>query len=806
MTPADVQLLQESDLFDSDWYTTAHPEVRDLAITPHEHYLRIGAMLGYDPGPAFSTTGYLLDAPDVDAAGVNPLAHYLRLGRSEGRSVRRAGEELASAPPPADTGAVPGRHDPVTHPGRRNRQHDRRLVLVVGHLAGAELFGAERSLLDLLDAFAINDVDTVVAVPSDQNRDYLDALTDRSTAVHVMPVPARRPRQPADTDLIEAYVDLISRTGVDAVHVNTILPREPLLAARRSGVPAVVHARERPVGDPDLERWFDAPAEEIVASVLEEAEYVIATSRAVADTFALAGRTAVVPNVVDEALFDLPNEDHDVVRVALVGSVQPKKGIAEFVEVARLLQPHTTARFEVVGPISPFVYQIADIGLPPNVEFAGPAADPIAAMGDADIVVNMSTVAEGFGRTALEAMAAGRPVVVNDLGALPEVVQDGVCGFVVPNDDVTLFAHRVHQLIDDPDLRRTMGAAGRVLARAEYTRDRAAAKLATAYRAILPGAAVLRQQATDVRIPIPRNNRSQFPDQFFIANRARFATATSVAFLDRHRLVVASLIGKRMHVIRFDPEAGAGEVVGSAPTTDGVEEITVDLMAHDGEGRLIAANCEHASITRYSVSDGAIEFIDTTALDAATSGYCHGVSFLPGRPALAAVATITGPCQLALVALGDGRRIATFSDDGWVTKSVDVDDRGRAIVCLMNEPVGRGTRARHDAKLVLLQFDEDFVGVSVLDEAVLLGETLDGCCLCGDLVLGACQSQDALVAFAVSGDRLSRLPDLLGFSFPHDVDVSPDREWIAVANYGTSDVQLRPMPPELSALASARTA
>ncbi len=73
MTPEDVELLQRSELFDSDWYRRRHREVARLDLSPAAHYLRIGALLNNDPGPEFNTSGYLHDAPDVAAAGVNPL-------------------------------------------------------------------------------------------------------------------------------------------------------------------------------------------------------------------------------------------------------------------------------------------------------------------------------------------------------------------------------------------------------------------------------------------------------------------------------------------------------------------------------------------------------------------------------------------------------------------------------------------------------------------------------------------------------------------------------------------------------------
>jgi hypothetical protein len=62
-----------------------YPDVAEVGIDPVEHYLFHGARELRDPGPSFSTAGYLALYPDVGEAGQNPLVHYLAFGRAEGR-------------------------------------------------------------------------------------------------------------------------------------------------------------------------------------------------------------------------------------------------------------------------------------------------------------------------------------------------------------------------------------------------------------------------------------------------------------------------------------------------------------------------------------------------------------------------------------------------------------------------------------------------------------------------------------------------------------------------------------------------
>jgi hypothetical protein len=85
-------------LFDTKWYIGRNPEA---AEDPLEHYLTIGAPAGVDPSPRFSTTWYLRQYGDVAAAGMNPLVHYLRFGTLERR---RPVPPISSRPGSADRG------------------------------------------------------------------------------------------------------------------------------------------------------------------------------------------------------------------------------------------------------------------------------------------------------------------------------------------------------------------------------------------------------------------------------------------------------------------------------------------------------------------------------------------------------------------------------------------------------------------------------------------------------------------------------------------------------------------------------
>lgn len=108
--------------------------------------------------------------------------------------------------------------------------------------------------------------------------------------------------------------------------------------------------------------------------------------------------------------------------------------------------------------------------------------DDLRALYAAASVVAVPSRFEGFGAPALEAMAAGVPVVVSDATALPWVVGDA--GLKVAPGDVARWCTALARILDEPSVAQTLAAAGRVRARS-FGWDRAARSLAAGYRAAL---------------------------------------------------------------------------------------------------------------------------------------------------------------------------------------------------------------------------------------------------------------------------------------------------------------------------------
>lgn len=105
-----------------------------------------------------------------------------------------------------------------------------------------------------------------------------------------------------------------------------------------------------------------------------------------------------------------------------------------------------------------------------NVRVTGfiPEKDKPGLYHRADVVV-LPSIKEGFGMTLIEAGASGLPVVGNNSWSIPEIIQDGVTGFLANPGDVDDWAKKLIQLIKSPGLCRKMGAAGRQQAITKFT-------------------------------------------------------------------------------------------------------------------------------------------------------------------------------------------------------------------------------------------------------------------------------------------------------------------------------------------------
>lgn len=292
----------------------------------------------------------------------------------------------------------------------------------------------------------------------------------------------------------EARIDLLHANGYPRL-------KRAALLAYATGLPAVCHARNMSA---DATRDYLWPRS---WPYVRRVDRFIAISGAVREDLSAAlrvrpGRIRVVHNPVEADAFQGPRGafraelgvPEDAFLLGQVGQIEPRKGQLELVRaVASLLPRLPNLRLAVVGDD---VYgawpdykrevlgTVAREGLEGRVLLTGVRRDVPQVMRDLDALA-MPSRREPFGRVLIEAMAAGTPVIATRVDGVPEIVDDGETGLLVPPGDPEALAAAIERLAGDPGLRAALAErAGRVV-RERFSLARHVAGVTAVYEELL---------------------------------------------------------------------------------------------------------------------------------------------------------------------------------------------------------------------------------------------------------------------------------------------------------------------------------
>jgi glycosyltransferase involved in cell wall biosynthesis len=178
--------------------------------------------------------------------------------------------------------------------------------------------------------------------------------------------------------------------------------------------------------------------------------------------------------------------------IACVSRLAPEKGIDVLVHAHARLGRDALLVLVGDGPEMARCRALAfELGVAERVRFLGLRRDVPALLAACDLAVAPSLAPEGFGLSVVEAMAAGKPVVVSDAGAMPELIDRGRCGTVVPRGDAQALADAIGRLLDGPVFAAELGRAGRQRARERYSLERWLERTAELYASVVPALARL---------------------------------------------------------------------------------------------------------------------------------------------------------------------------------------------------------------------------------------------------------------------------------------------------------------------------
>lgn len=355
------------------------------------------------------------------------------------------------------------------------------LVLFVSH--SSHMYGAERSLLTL--ATALRDRGQYVpAVLLPRQGPLAQAFEAERIAVRVMPfyhwigVGHRWLRTPVSATLNRLALSRVPKSfdGVAPalIYTNTLATPFGAQLARRRGLPHVWHVRE--FVEEDMGAEFDFGLGRSLRFVDRSSARVICNSGAVqrkVAPFIDNGRLRVIHNAVafsdDEP--DLDGRFARTVtnaapaRLVIAGSIHPGKGQEDAIgALARLRADGHDVRLDIVGSgeekeLARLRALAASLAVADAIEWTGYVDDVHSLLTDAAAVLVCSRC-EAFGRVAVEAMAAGAPVVAANAGGLPEIVSAGETGLLYPPGDVDALTAAVTRILSDGSLHCELAHAG----------------------------------------------------------------------------------------------------------------------------------------------------------------------------------------------------------------------------------------------------------------------------------------------------------------------------------------------------------
>ena len=383
-----------------------------------------------------------------------------------------------------------------------------RTVLCVVH---SPLYGGPHNeALRLEEAMRRRGWETVIAVPEEPGT---AGPRLRASGIALEQLPLGRLR--ADPRLLPRFVtsfrptvrvleEAIERSGASLVSIGGLVNPHAAFAARRRGAAIVWQILD--AGSPaPLRRAAMALVRRYADAVMFDGEALI-EAHGGRESLPMPAfvyfppvdtdRFAPSPERREELREELGIPD-DAPVVGTVSHLTPLKALETFLAAAeRIAAARPETRFVVVGsaPETHAAYgealrrQAAELGLPQPVLFAG-ARDDVERWYAAMDVHLITSRSEGTTTTALEAQACGVPVVSTDVGAVHEVVEDGVTGLLVPPGDAAAVAAATLGLLDDPGRRAEMGRAGRAAAVERFGIETAADLRARVYEAALEHAA-----------------------------------------------------------------------------------------------------------------------------------------------------------------------------------------------------------------------------------------------------------------------------------------------------------------------------
>jgi glycosyltransferase involved in cell wall biosynthesis len=330
---------------------------------------------------------------------------------------------------------------------------------LVAYTDSTEFAGAETSLATLLGGLRPGIEVTVLG----SDRQVVERLASARPGTRAELVPGVRDKR--DLGAIRAHLRTVRRLRPDIFHANLRIPW-----SCQYGIAAALLARGVKVVA--VEQLFTPPASRSQRRFKKLASLRLDAHVAVGERLARKieaevglpdGFIRTIHNSVADGPEDPLPRPVDGPTVGTLARLAPEKGLDVLVEALRDL-PGVTAVLVGGGPERERLEELAaEVGVSDRVLITGWVSNPRERLEGFDVFALPSRY-EGLPHAILEAMLAKRPVVASDVGSVREIVIDGATGILVPPDDAPALSEAIARLLEDAELARRLGEAGRELA------------------------------------------------------------------------------------------------------------------------------------------------------------------------------------------------------------------------------------------------------------------------------------------------------------------------------------------------------
>ncbi len=353
-------------------------------------------------------------------------------------------------------------------------------ILYISH-SGSIIGGGEIQLYHLVRNLDTSRYRPIVVCPDDGV--FVEKLRSEQISTYVLSLPAWRKVKsiPFRWVAVKRLIRLVEKNDIQLIHTSDLWMNYYIWkASQRTGIRTVSHVRNL------------LKAKRVHKYLFDKIDSIISISNQLKQPLIQASipkeKIHIIYNGVDLSEFTCDTPKANVLRrdfkplgdllVGMVGRIEPFKRQKEFIQAAvEVLKVRPDVTFFLIGASHAELGQgdyleeiqnfIREHNIAKHIVFTGFRTDMPDVMASLDILVSASA-----GTVMMEAMAAGIPVVATDIASASEVIADGITGILVPHNDIHAMADAILRLLNDPNVRRQMGQAGRKRTEEQFSFER----------------------------------------------------------------------------------------------------------------------------------------------------------------------------------------------------------------------------------------------------------------------------------------------------------------------------------------------